>query len=123
VCAGRCGGSAVRGDVGEALLGVTVAELTGEICWVCELRSVYCEGDAVNCCTGIANSGAMAAMGFFGVSTLLSSMEEVRRRMGWFGFSRNIQVESGIRWRGTLCMGGAAIMPEQCDNRLSAVSS
>ena len=105
MCAGRCEGSAVRGDVGEALLGVTVAELTGEICWVCELKSVYCEGDAVNCCTGIPDSGVMADMGFFGVSTLSSNMEEVGRRIDWFGFSRNIQLESGIRWRRAFCIG------------------
>jgi hypothetical protein len=84
----------VRGDVGEALLGVTVAEFTGEICWVCELKSVYCEGDAVDCCTGIANSGAMALMGFFGVSTLSSSMEEVGG--GWAGSAS--QKHSGRKW-------------------------
>jgi hypothetical protein len=78
-------------------LGVAVAELTGEICWVCELKRVYCEGDAVNCCTGIANSEAREVMGFCGESTLSSIVEEVGRRMGWFGFSRNIQVESGMR--------------------------
>lgn len=37
VCAGRCGGRAVRGEVGEALLGVAVAELIGEIGCDCEL--------------------------------------------------------------------------------------
>jgi hypothetical protein len=123
VCAGRCEGSVVRGDVGEALLGVTVAEFTGEICWVCELKSVYCEGDAVDCCTGIANSGAMALMGLFGVSTLSSSMEEVGG--GWAGSASRETFRSkvGFDGEGPSAWGGVAIMPEQCDNRLSAVSS
>ena len=38
ICAGRCDeGRLARGEVGEALLGVAVAELTGEICWDCVL--------------------------------------------------------------------------------------
>jgi len=99
VCAGRCEpGAAARGDVGEALLGVAVAESIGEICWLCELlKRVYCEGDAVNCGTGIANSDAITGKGFCGKSSLSSNVEEVGRRTRWFGFSRNIQVESGIR--------------------------
>jgi hypothetical protein len=114
--------------VGEALWGVAVTELTGEICWVCELKRVYCEGDAVNCGTGIARSDAMAVMGFSGEATLSWMVEEVGRRMG--GFSRYIQVESGIRRRG-VCMGGRTLARanadatmRQCDNTvLPAVSS
>jgi hypothetical protein len=53
----------------------------------------------VNCGTG--NSDAMAVMGFCGVSTLSSIVEEEELRMGWLGFSRNIQsTESGIRYQG-----------------------
>ena len=95
------------------MLGVAVAELIGEICWLCELTRVYCEGDAVNCCTGIANSEAMAAMGFCRESNLSLIVEEVGRRIGWFGFSRNIQVESGVRCGENSCVRGAAIVPEQ----------
>jgi hypothetical protein len=43
----------------------------------------------------------MAVMGFCGVSTLSSIVEEEELRMGWLGFSRNIQsTESGIRYQG-----------------------
>jgi len=35
VCAGRCGGRVARGEVGETLAGVAVAELIGDTC--CEL--------------------------------------------------------------------------------------
>jgi len=44
-------------------LGVAAAEFTGEICCDCELYRVYCEGDAVNCGTGIANSVAITFVG------------------------------------------------------------
>ena len=57
----------------------------------------------MNCCTG--KSDAMAAMGFCGGSTL-SIVAEIGK-MDWLGFSRNIQVEGGIRYEGDLCMGGA----------------
>jgi hypothetical protein len=41
------------------LLGVAVAELMGDACCDRELYKVYCEGDAVTCCTGIAKSVAI----------------------------------------------------------------
>jgi hypothetical protein len=63
VCAGRCGGGPGRGEVGEALFGVAAAELTGEICCDCGLYRVYCDGDAVNCGTGIAKSVAITFVG------------------------------------------------------------
>lgn len=126
MCAGIDAGGPARGDVGEALLGVAVAELMGEICWVCELKRVNCEGDAVNCGTGITNSDVIAVMGFCGELSLSWIVEEVGRRTGWFGFSRNIQVESGIRRREISCVGEPTFLPEkrrQCNNGLSAVSS
>lgn len=52
-----------RGEVGEVLLGVAVAELVGEVC--CELKRLYCVGDAVNCCTGMAKSVAIAVLGLW----------------------------------------------------------
>lgn len=60
-------------------MGVAVAELVGEVC--CELKRVYCVGDAVNCCTGIAKSVAISFVGFWVYSSLSSNVEEVGRRV------------------------------------------
>ena len=60
MCAGRYDSTEARGEVGEELLGVPVAEFMGEVCCDRELYRVYCEGDAANCCTGIAKSVAIA---------------------------------------------------------------
>lgn len=50
----------VRGEAGEELLGVPVAELMGDVCCDRELYSVYCEGDEMSGCAGMAKSVAMA---------------------------------------------------------------
>jgi hypothetical protein len=70
VCAGRNAGAVVRGEVGEALFGVGAAEVTGEVCCDCELYRVYCDGDAVNCCTGIAKSVAISLVALGGYCSL-----------------------------------------------------
>lgn len=44
---------------------MAVAELMGEVCCDRELYSVYCDGDTMNCCTGIAKSVAMMLEGWW----------------------------------------------------------
>lgn len=46
----------------------------------------------MNCCTGIAKSVAIFFVGFCERSRLSSDVEEVRGRICWTGFSRNIQM-------------------------------
>jgi hypothetical protein len=65
---------------------------------------VYWDGEAVNCCTGIAKSVAIAKVLGGKYSALISVVEcEVGYRICWEGFSRNIQIEGGMLHAGKSC--------------------
>src|ERR1700761_64349 len=80
----------------------------GDACCDRELYKVYCEGDAVNCCTGIAKSVAIAVWGGGGgwlrerrqEEDRTIRLENIHIQAGETEFARELRVAQSISARG-----------------------